>query len=75
MTPFTEEKVSSGLQNHPNPNTAVSLAMADVDVEVEVLGVEVCTARQRWVARRTLGEVRAVGLPRVRGRAMDDNAA
>jgi|AntAceMinimDraft_5_1070358.scaffolds.fasta_scaffold13698_2 hypothetical protein len=49
--------------------------MADVDVEVEVLGVEVCTARQRWVARRTLGEVRAVGLPRVRGRAMDDNAA
>lgn len=51
-TPGTEEKVSSGLQNHPSANTAVS--MDDVDVAVsdaEVLAVSLEAARHLGLGR------------------------
>ena len=56
MTPDTEEKVSSGLQNHPSANTAVSVvADDDDDVAVsaadEVLAVSLDAALHRGLGR------------------------
>ena len=54
MTPDTEEKVSSGLQNHPSANTAVSVTDDD-DVAVsaadEVLAVSLDAALHRGLGR------------------------
>lgn len=57
MTPDTEEKVSSGLQNHPSANTAVSVVADDDDDDVavsaadEVLAVSLDAALHRGLGR------------------------
>lgn len=69
MTPDTEEKVSSGLQNHPSANTAVSVvADDDDDVAVsaadEVLAVSLDAALHRGLGRAEDGGGRALATGR-----------
>ena len=67
MTPDTEEKVSSGLQNHPSANTAVSVTDDD-DVAVsaadEVLAVSLDAALHRGLGRAEDGGGRALATGR-----------
>ena len=70
MTPDTEEKVSSGLQNHPSANTAVSVVADDDDDDVavsaadEVLAVSLDAALHRGLGRAEDGGGRALATGR-----------